>query len=95
MTDWEPQRGETSMWQQEVQYGPGPAGDSLAGNAMPADTMPEWAQRCEGEPALQELLDDPIMGLLWQRDRLEPRCARQRIGALRLLVRRTWQVAAA
>lgn len=78
------------MWQQEVRYGPGPAGDSLVG-----DAMPEWAQRCEGEPALQELLDDPIMGLLWQRDRLEPRCARQRIGALRLLVRRTWQVAAA
>ena len=53
------------------------------------EAMPGWAERCHGEPALQELLDDPIMGLLWRRDRLEPRCARQRIGALGQLVRRT------
>ncbi|HEX6014278.1 MAG TPA: hypothetical protein VFY87_21285 [Geminicoccaceae bacterium] len=39
------------------------------------------------EPALDELLDDPIMALLWRGDRLDPARARAAVQALRVLVR--------
>jgi hypothetical protein len=45
-----------------------------------------WRERTGGEPGLDELLDDPIMALLWRRDRLEPRAARATVLALRALV---------
>lgn len=56
--------------------------------AGPSSPYPEWSRRCRGEPSLEELLADPIMHLLWRRDRLDPHAARLRIGALRLLLRR-------
>jgi hypothetical protein len=43
--------------------------------------------RTGGEPRLEELLDDPIMALLWRRDRLDPAAARAAVLALRALVR--------
>jgi hypothetical protein len=36
---------------------------------------------------LDELLDDPMMRLLWRRDRLEPSLARAAVLALQALVR--------
>ena len=32
----------------------------------------EWNSRQAGEPRLEELMEDPIMNLIWQRDGLEP-----------------------
>ena len=46
-----------------------------------------WRARTGGEPRLEELLDDPIMVLLWRRDRLEPVAARATVLMLRALVR--------
>ena len=46
-----------------------------------------WCARKGGEPRLEELLDDPIMALLWRRDRLEPEAARAAVRALRTLIR--------
>jgi hypothetical protein len=46
-----------------------------------------WEHREQGEPRLDELLDDPMMGLLWRRDRLEPSLARAAVRALQALVR--------
>jgi hypothetical protein len=43
--------------------------------------------RCIGEPSLDELLDDPMMHLLWRRDRLEPDTARAIVYALEVLMR--------
>ena len=39
------------------------------------------------EPRLDDLLNDPIMALLWRSDRLEPAEARAEVEALRMLVR--------
>lgn len=51
--------------------------------------------RCTGdappdrrEPHLDELLDDPIMALLWRGDRLEPCSARVTVLGLREILRR-------
>jgi hypothetical protein len=62
----------------------------------PAQTTSKcaWARRCGGEPRLDELLDDPIMTLLWRSDGLEPASARAMLESLRTLVQRR-QVAAA
>jgi hypothetical protein len=49
-----------------------------------------WSVR-GGEPRLDELVSDPIMDLLWQRDRLEPSIARARLSALRAMVRKRRQ----
>jgi hypothetical protein len=46
-----------------------------------------WLVEAGGEPRLDELLDDPIMGLLWRGDRLEAGSARATVMALRELVR--------
>jgi hypothetical protein len=46
-----------------------------------------WQSREKGEPCLDELLDDPMMELLWRRDGLEPRRARDAVLALQALVR--------
>jgi hypothetical protein len=47
-----------------------------------------WHGEGLGEPRLDELLDDPIMTLLWQGDRLEPRSARETVLSLREVVHR-------
>lgn len=39
------------------------------------------------EPGLDELLQDPIMTLLWRRDRLDPEVARRQVWGLQALVR--------
>jgi hypothetical protein len=46
-----------------------------------------WGGQCRGEPELDEILDDPIMTLLWRGDRLEPDHARATVMALRERVR--------
>jgi len=46
-----------------------------------------WGGQCRGEPELDEILDDPIMILLWRGDRLEPDHARATVMALRERVR--------
>ena len=38
------------------------------------------------EPRLEELMEDPMMGLLWRRDGLEPRRARQTLRELQAMV---------
>jgi hypothetical protein len=53
--------------------------------------MPEWARRCSGEPRLEELLEDPIMRLIWRRDRLDPYVARARVRALQAALRARWR----
>jgi hypothetical protein len=40
------------------------------------------------EPRLDELLDDPIMAMLWRGDRLDPRSARATVLALKEVLRR-------
>ncbi|MEK0082397.1 hypothetical protein [Benzoatithermus flavus] len=46
-----------------------------------------WKRPESGEPCLDELLDDPIMTLLWRSDGLEPASARAMLEDLRMLVR--------
>jgi hypothetical protein len=48
-------------------------------------TTGPWIERGR-EPPLEELLDDPMMALLWRRDRLQPEAARAEVQALRALV---------
>ena len=47
-----------------------------------------WLSDVGGEPSLDELLDDPIMVLLWQADGLEPAAARAAVMGLQALVKR-------
>ena len=47
-----------------------------------------WHPEAGREPALAELLDDPIMALLWRADRLDPAEVRAELRALRLSLRR-------
>lgn len=59
--------------------------------ASPADRLAgcdETAEMPAGEPGLDELLDDPIMALLWRGDRLDPGTARATVMGLRELLRR-------
>lgn len=53
-----------------------------------AKPVATWAAASGREPHLDELLDDPIMTLLWRGDRLEPRSARATVLGLREVVRR-------
>ena len=46
-----------------------------------------WHPEAGREPALAELLNDPIMALLWRADRLDPRGVRAELRALRLSLR--------
>jgi hypothetical protein len=46
-----------------------------------------WNATRRGEPRLEELMEDPIMGLIWRRDGLEPSRARQTLRELRAIVR--------
>ncbi len=55
---------------------------------MPAPQRWSGASGAPREPHLDELLDDPIMALLWRGDRLEPRSARATVLGLREVVSR-------
>ena len=68
------------MLQEAQAYWPGAAGACAATDAEGRRL------RCR-EPRLDDLLDDPIMALLWRSDRLEPAVARAEVEALRALVR--------
>ena len=46
-----------------------------------------WHPEAGREPPLAELLDDPIMALLWRADRLDPNGVRAELRALRLRLR--------
>ncbi len=46
-----------------------------------------WLSEPGAEPSLDDLLDDPIMTLLWRADRLEPIAARAAMIGLRAIVR--------
>ena len=52
-----------------------------------AITLGEWGAAQRGEPRLEELMEDPMMGLLWRRDGLEPTRVRETIRELRAIVR--------
>jgi hypothetical protein len=54
-----------------------------SGNAVAAD----WTLGQNREPRLEELLEDPMMGLIWRRDGLEPIRARQTLRELQAIVR--------
>lgn len=60
-------------------------GGTAIGGHGPAER--DWTRRCQGEPGLDELLNDPIMRLLWRRDRLDPYAARRQVRSLQQLVR--------
>ena len=56
----------------------------VGGQGAPAGA---WRPEPGREPALAELLDDPIMALLWRADKLDPRGVRAELRALRLRLR--------
>lgn len=61
-----------------------------AAGVLPGEPMEprvSWIGQPRREPALDELLDDPIMTLLWKSDRLDPRSARATVLQLREVVR--------
>ena len=60
----------------------GPA--AIGGHAAAAGT---WRHEAGWEPALAELLDDPIMALLWRADRLDPDGVRAEVRAWQLSMR--------
>jgi hypothetical protein len=47
----------------------------------------DWSVGRQGEPRLEELMEDPMMGLIWRRDGLEPVHARQTLRELQAVVR--------
>ena len=47
----------------------------------------DWTTERNGEPCLEELMEDPMMGLIWRRDGLEPPRARQTVLELKDIVR--------
>ena len=47
----------------------------------------DWDVGRKGEPRLEELMEDPMMGLIWRRDGLEPKRARQTLRELQAIVR--------
>ena len=46
----------------------------------------EWGFDGRREPRLEELMEDPMMGLIWRRDGLEPVRARQTVRELQAIV---------
>lgn len=50
---------------------------------------PDTAWERGAEPTLDEVLDDPMMALLWRADSLEPVKARATVMSLQALVKRT------
>jgi hypothetical protein len=64
-------------------------GPAIVGGHAAADGV--WGHDACGEPPLSELLDDPIMALLWRADDLEPATARATVRALQAKVRKLRQ----
>ena len=60
----------------------GPA--AIGGHAAAAGA---WRHEAGREPPLAELLDDPIMALLWRADRLDPDGVRAEVRAWQLSMR--------
>ena len=58
--------------------------EHLASCATPEVT---WVANGRREPPLAELLEDPIMALLWASDGLDPAAARATVRSLQALVR--------
>jgi hypothetical protein len=56
-------------------------------------TTSDWSIGRRGEPRLEELMEDPMMGLIWRRDGLEPMRARQTLRELQAFVRAGRKVA--
>ena len=54
---------------------------------LAASVPGDWTAHCSGEPRLDELMEDPIMGLIWRRDGLEPVQARETLRELQSIVR--------
>ena len=46
----------------------------------------DWNMSRNGEPRLEELMEDPMMGLIWRRDGLEPVRARETLRELQAIV---------
>jgi hypothetical protein len=46
----------------------------------------EWRFDFAREPRLEELMEDPIMGLIWRRDGIEPPRARQTVLELQAII---------
>ena len=46
-----------------------------------------WSATRRGEPRLEELMEDPMMDLIWRRDGIEPGRARETLRKLRAIVR--------
>lgn len=53
----------------------------------------DWSMGRKGEPRLEELMEDPMMGLIWRRDGLEPIHARETMRELQAIVQGTRQAA--
>ena len=60
--------------------------DDLVGETA-APEAGSWALQGGREPPLAELLEDPLMALLWRSDGLDPAAARATVHALQLRVR--------
>jgi len=56
-----------------------------------AGVADDWAAHRGGEPRLDELMEDPMMGLIWRRDGLEPVQARATLRELQSIVRASRQ----
>ncbi len=64
-------------------------GSRSSGIAVTSD----WDTGRLGEPRLEELMEDPMMGLIWRRDGLEPMRARETLRELQAIVRAVRQEA--
>ena len=53
----------------------------------------EWSLGRKGEPRLEELMEDPMMSLIWRRDGLEPVRARETLRELQAIVQAGRQAA--
>ena len=55
--------------------------------ASGGDVLDRWTAADRREPRLEELMEDPMMDLLWRRDGLEPVRARETMRTLQQIVR--------
>ena len=46
-----------------------------------------WYGRHSGEPRLEELMEDPLMGLIWRRDGIDAARGRETLRKLQAIVR--------
>jgi hypothetical protein len=64
-----------------------PLGHNEAVTASAGTILEAGNAKTLGEPPLQDLLDDPMMSLVWRRDGLEPQTARAMVQALQAMLR--------